>query len=110
MKVAIFYEKTEKAVQVGKEAGYSYAEADCKSLDIVTLSDSAAKGTEYKTTAKIIDNYMASVKKNSESIISVSAGISYGERESYLYENLDLLLSAILDEGAEIVQVRDIVK
>ena len=53
---------------------------------------------------------MASVKKNSESIISVSAGISYGERESYLYENLDLLLSAILDEGAEIVQVRDIVK
>lgn len=107
---APYYAKTEKAVQVGKEAGYLYAEANCKSLDIVTLSDSAAKGTEYKTTAKIIDNYMASVKKNSESIISVSAGISYGERESYLYENLDLLLSAILDEGAEIVQVRDIVK
>ena len=42
--------------------------------------------------------------------IPVTVGISSGTRENYLYDNLDLLLSAILDAGFDIVPLRYIVE
>ena len=53
---------------------------------------------------------MESIKINEGGIVPVTTGISRGTRESYLYDNLDLLLSAILDAGYEIVPLRYIVE
>ena len=107
---APYYTKIDKAVQAGKETGYTYADANCNGLDTVTLEESASKKAEYKNSTEIIDIYMSRVKKNPSSVISISTGISRGERESYLYEDLDLLLSALLDEGFDIVMVSDLIK
>lgn len=105
-----YYAKNEKIIQAGKNAGYTYADSMCRGLDIVTLEESVSKKAEYKTATQIIDSYMNSAKRNAETVISVAAGISHGERESYLYDVLDLLFSAVLDEGFEIVMLRDLIK
>ena len=43
-------------------------------------------------------------------IIPVSIGKTSGTRKDYLYEKLDLLISAILDKGYEITDVRGLKK
>ena len=107
---APFYTKIEKAVSAGKETGYTYAEANCNGLDVITLEEAASHKAEYKNSTEIIDAYMNRVKKSAYSVISIATGISHGERESFLYEDLDLLLSALLDEGYDIVMVSDLIK
>ena len=49
---------------------------------------------------------MKHLKSNGGGIVPVTVGLSNGTRESYLYDSLDLLLSAILDAGFDIVPVR----
>ena len=106
---APYYKKIDKAIQVGKAAGYTYVDAVSPCLDTVTLEDAVRGRAEYLSPEKIINIYMEKVRSGKGRILSVAAGISYGERESYLYETLDLLLSALLDEGYDIVLVRDVI-
>lgn len=106
---APYYKKIERAIQVGKDAGYTYVDAMNSCLDTVTLEDAVRGKAEYLSPEKIIEIYMRNVRAGKGNILSVTAGISYGERESYLYETLDLLLSALLDEGYDVIMVRDIV-
>ncbi len=105
-----YYAKNDKIIQAGKNAGYIYADSMCRGLDIVTLEESVSRKAEYKTATQIIDSYMNTAKRNAETVISVTAGISHGERESYLYDVLDLLFSTLLDEGFEIATLRDLIK
>ena len=106
---APYYKKIEKAIQVGKDAGYTYVDALSSCLDTVTLEDAVRGKAEYLSPEQIINIYMQGVRSGKGNILSVAAGISYGERESYLYETLDLLLSALLDEGYDVVLVRDVI-
>ena len=53
---------------------------------------------------------MSSLIKNKGGIIPVTVGIAGGSRKSYVYDSLDLLISAILDEGFQIVPVRMLIQ
>ena len=50
---------------------------------------------------------MSDLNRAGGGILAVSVGLPRGSRESLLYENLDLLISALLDEGYEIAAARD---
>lgn len=99
------YDATEKIIQDGKKAGYEYVSPRFAVFDNVTLEQAVSGKGKYLSPGKLIDFYMKMLESG-EKIIPVTVGISRGTRESYLYDNLDLLLSAILDAGYEIVPLR----
>lgn len=99
---APYYRSTKDIRDSGKKAGYSYISTMQKNRDTVTLEQSAIEGAEYLTPAQIIAELMESLKQYNGGVIPVTTGIARGERASYVYENLDLLISALLDEGYDI--------
>ena len=103
---APYYQKSERMVTAAKSAGYTYIEPSLNSFDSTTLEDAAASRGTYYTPAELIDLYMANATKSKTCIIPISVGISRGTRSGYLYDNMDLLINAILDSGFEIVPVR----
>ena len=60
--------------------------------------------------ANLDDEIIDYVIENLEpgSIIPISVGIASGTRGDYLYDKLDVLISAILSEGYEIVTVSEL--
>lgn len=104
------YKATEKIIQDGKKAGYDYIFVKHPADDSVTLEQSVKGEGKYLSPSEIIESYMKVLRENNGGFIPVTVGISRGSRESYLYNNLDLLLSAVLDAGYEIVPLRYIVK
>lgn len=107
---APYYFKSERLVTAGKDAGYSYVDASKHSYDTVTLEDAVSSLSNYYTPAELINIYMSSLIKNKGGIIPVTVGIAGGSRKSYVYDSLDLLISAILDEGFQIVPVRMLIQ
>lgn len=107
---APYYKKTDTIVAAGKKAGYSYVEPSVYPYDTVTLEDAASHSAQYFTSAEIINIYTQTLLKNGGGIIPVTAGITDGIRETYVYDNLDLLINAILDEGFQIVPVRTLLQ
>lgn len=105
---APLYEVTDKIIQDGKKAGYDYVAPRFSVFDYVTLEQAVEGKGKYLSPSKLIDFYMKMIE-GGEKIIPITIGISRGTRESYLYDNLDLLLSAILDEGYEIVPLRYVI-
>ena len=103
---APYYKKSERMVAAAKAAGYTYVEPSLHSFDSTTLEDAAASRGTYYTPAELIDLYMAAASRVKSGVIPITVGISRGTRSSYLYDNMDLLLNAILDSGFEIVPVR----
>lgn len=103
------YSVTPKIIQDGKKAGYTYVDVKSSVSDSVTLEDAVYKKGEYLSVAELIEYYLKMLESG-QNIIPVTIGLSSGTRESYLYENLDLLLSAILDAGYEIVPLRNLIE
>lgn len=103
---APFYQVTEKMIQSGVNAGYAYAATAQTASDTVTLEQAVNGEGKYFSPCGLIDSYMKMLEANNGGAVPVTVGISRGSRESYLYDNLDLLLSAILDAGYEIVPLR----
>lgn len=101
-----FYEGTDKIIEAGKNAGYAYIMPFLGVRDSVFLEDVVNGKGKYVSPSEIIDVYMKHLKSNGGGIVPVTVGLSNGTRESYLYDSLDLLLSAILDAGFDIVPVR----
>lgn len=102
---APYYTASEKIVQDGKKAGYDYVDVKNPACDSVTLEQAVKGEGKYLCPGEIIESYVQALNEG-EKIVPVTIGISRGTRESYLYENLDLLISAILDAGYEIVPLR----
>ncbi|MDE5898100.1 MAG: polysaccharide deacetylase family protein [Treponemataceae bacterium] len=101
------YDATERMVQAGQNAGYTYVDWQYDFSDSVTLEECAAGGAYY-TAPQLIDMYMAAVAENGGGVIPITVGAARGSRESYVYNSLDLLISALLDSGCDIVPVRDL--
>lgn len=106
---APLYQATDEIIQSGVNAGYTYVNAIEHTSDTITL-EQLAKGAKYWTTPKLIERYIEALKANNGGILPVTVGISRGSRERYLYEDLDLLIAEIMDEGFDIVPVREILK
>jgi len=90
----------------GEKAGYRYVEAGKNALDVQTLENAVLKKQNYFSSSQIISYFSENAKDGT--IIPISTGIATGSRSDYLYEKLDLLISALLDAGFEIVTVRDL--
>ncbi len=103
------YAASEKIIQDGKKAGYDYIDIKNPVCDSVTLEQAVNGKGKYLCPGKLIESYVKTLDEG-EKVIPVTVGISRGTRESYLYDNLDLLISAILDAGYEIVPLRYILE
>ena len=106
---APYYAVSEKIIQDGKKAGYDYIDIKNSVCDSVTLEQAVNGNGKYLCPGELIESYVKTLDEG-EKVIPVTVGISRGTRESYLYDNLDLLISAILDAGYEIVPLRYILE
>ncbi len=90
----------------GKNAGYKYIDRGLSPLDTVTLEAAASRGETYQSASDIINEIVKQLKPGA--IIPISCGISNGTRTDYVYNKIDLLISAILSAGYDIVPVTDL--
>jgi len=100
---APYYRATAAVRGAGTKAGYRYIDAVPGSNGEMTLEDAADSGSVYLTASQIIERNISALKKNNGGSIPVTVGFACGMRSDYVYQNLDLLISAILDEGFTIV-------
>lgn len=101
-----YYKTTEAIIKGGRDAGYTLVRPTTKQLDLQTLEDTAKNSTTYYSSAKIIEGIFSVLKD--KAIIPISVGLSNGTRTDYLYNKIDVLISAILEAGYEIVKVSDL--
>ncbi|MDR1785440.1 MAG: polysaccharide deacetylase family protein, partial [Spirochaetaceae bacterium] len=94
------YVSTPEIIKAGNEAGYRWVKGDIIPPDRVTLEQSISRKIPYLSASAMIENITASLQGGA--VIPVAAGVSGGRRTDYLYEKLDVLISAILDGGYEI--------
>ncbi|MCR5218255.1 polysaccharide deacetylase family protein [Treponema sp.] len=99
---APYYRSNDMMKAAAAEAGYSYLEACQEIKDSVSFEEAASDpSVKYLSSSQLIDQITASLYDGM--VISISTGKSKGSRKDYLYENIDLLISAILDSGCTIV-------
>ncbi len=103
---APYYDVTDDIRNYGKKAGYVYVESDYALKDTSTIEDYVREGNTYYPTKQIIADITSSLKDGS--VISVSTGVSAGTRTDYLYDRLDVLISAIQEAGYRIVPVSEL--
>ncbi|MBQ5999041.1 MAG: hypothetical protein IJL70_06180 [Treponema sp.] len=100
------YEGGEKIISAGNNAGYTYVMPFLNVRDNVSMEDAICGKGRYVAPSIIIETYMKYFKSNGGGVIPITVGLSSGTRENYMYDSLDLLLSAILDAGYDIVPLR----
>ncbi|MBP5251232.1 MAG: polysaccharide deacetylase family protein [Treponema sp.] len=103
---APYYNSEKMMKTASKQAGYTYVDAFTKYMDNVTFEKSASEKIPYLSASELIDGISDSLYDGI--IIPVNAGRVEGTRKDYLYEHLDLLISAILDSGYEITDAGSI--
>jgi len=101
-----YYKTTSTIVNGGKQAGYTLVVPTTKQLDMQTLEDTAKNSTTYYSSSKIIEGIFSVLKD--KAIIPVSVGLSNGTRTDYLYNKIDVLISAIIEKGYKIVPVSEL--
>jgi peptidoglycan/xylan/chitin deacetylase (PgdA/CDA1 family) len=103
---APYYRSSKTITTASAKAGYTLVEPTIKPLDTLSIENAAKGGTIYLSSGKMVEGITAALKPGA--VIPVSTGINLGTRTDYLYEDLDLLLSAILEAGYEIVPVTEL--
>ena len=98
------YRVTAAMKKAANASGYRYVECGKWSFDTQTFEQALRRGENYLTASDIISYYAANA--NDMTIIPIITGISKGSRSDYLYDKLDLLITALWDAGYEIVPVR----
>lgn len=101
-----YYKTTTSIINGGKEAGYTLVTPTTKQLDLQTLEDTAKNSTTYYSSGKIIEGIFGILRDNA--IIPISVGLSNGTRTDYLYNKIDVLISAIIEKGYNIVPVSEL--
>ena len=101
-----YYKTTKAIISGGKQAGYTLVVPTTKQLDMQTLEDTAKNSTTYYSSAKIIEGIFSVLRDRA--IIPVSVGLSDGTRTDYLYNKIDVLISAIIEKGYKIVPISEL--
>ncbi len=96
------YSVNKTILEAAKSLNYQYIGRDIDPLDWVNRLDFSTASLYYNVTA-IIDRIMKDVKPGS--IIPIRLGKPEGDRDSYLFLELPLLINALLSEGYSIVPV-----
>ena len=103
---APFYKVTEEMKQSGAEAGYTYIQADLFGKDTMSFEECYREKKQYHSVSDIVTEYVS--KLHDMAVLSVSTGLSSGSRSDYLYEHLELLISAVLEKGYSIVPIQEL--
>ncbi|MCM1321892.1 MAG: polysaccharide deacetylase family protein [Bacteroides sp.] len=103
-----YYYYNDMIARAGEQSGYRYIHGNLLPGDTVTLEAAACNDGVYVSAAAMIDNLAAALHDGA--VIPVSIGVSGGIRRDYLYDKLDLLISAAKDAGYDIVCVSDLHK
>ncbi|MBQ7158690.1 MAG: polysaccharide deacetylase family protein, partial [Treponema sp.] len=101
---APYYRVTAGMKKAANASGYRYVDCGKWSLDTQTFEQALQKKEPYLTSSEIISYYAANARDMT--ILPVVIGISKGSRSDYLYDKLDLLITALWDAGYEIVPIR----
>ena len=101
-----YYKTTSEIISGGKQAGYTLVTPTTKQLDLQTIEDTAKNSTTYYSSTKIIEGIFKVLKN--KSIIPISVGLSNGTRTDYLYNKIDVLISAIIEKGYNIVTISEL--
>lgn len=100
------YHASDDVKRAGTSAGYIYVNAFDKYNDRCTYEQCLATGEEYMDSSELIDAIVSNLRDGM--VIPVTIGKTAGTRKDYLYQKLDLLIAAILDNGYEIVGLRNL--
>ena len=87
---------------------YTYVGRDVDPLDWVGRFQGSLTQGLYSGAHDLVERAVAAVKPGS--IVPIRIGIPDGGREDYLYNELPLLINALLAEGYEIVPVSALMK
>lgn len=103
---APFYHSNQLMKDAGAEAGYTYVESFDKFKSGI-ISKPSKENTKVCTDASsLVDSYIENLYDGI--VIPVPIGADDDVRRDYLYEKLDLLISAVLENGYEIVPLKDL--
>lgn len=95
-------------LNAAKEMNYIYIGRDIDPLDWVGRYQSSISQELYANTHDLIENTSAEARPGS--IIPIRIGIPAGGREDYFYNELPLLLNALISRGLDIVPVSSLLK
>lgn len=98
---APFYSAGQKIIDYGENAGYRY-------INSVSMMNDCEKLDKNIKPEEIIHNYCVMLNKTGKGIVPVSVGFSQGNRTEPLYNYLDILLCALIDEGFEFVDINEL--
>ncbi len=98
-----FYALNSVLLEAGASMNYSYVGRDIDPLDWVGRSQGSLSQALYAGAHDIVERVAAAAKPGS--IIPIQLGVPEGGRGDYLFNELPLLLNALLAEGYEIVPV-----
>ncbi|MCL1927667.1 MAG: polysaccharide deacetylase family protein [Treponema sp.] len=98
-----FYALSKEIADASAAVGYRTIGRDVDSRDWISSIDARRLGIDQLSAADIIDNVVDAVQGGS--IIPIRLGLLEGGRADYLYNSLEVLLDALLQEGYEIVSV-----
>jgi hypothetical protein len=99
---APFYVVNSDILAASREMNYDYIGRDVDPLDW-TLSDPAAGLSRGLSVPEMVERVVGLKKPGS--IIPIRLGINDQRSGGYLYNNLDVLLNALLEEGYNVVPV-----
>ena len=95
-------------LKAGSDAGYTWVDKGLAPLDMLTYEQVLKSGEKYYTSSQLIDYIVENLENGA--VIPISVGISEGTRGDYLYDKLDVLISAILAKGYQIVTVSELLQ
>lgn len=96
---APFYNADPNIISYGENTGYKY---------IQSYNDVNDYKNPELTSVQLIQSYYETVALTNGGIVPVTVGFSQGNRTTPLYNYLDLLISALIDAGYELVDVNDL--
>ncbi|MBP3709527.1 MAG: polysaccharide deacetylase family protein [Treponema sp.] len=102
---APYYRATDVTRSFGEKAGYAYVDAVNGGKGETAVETAA---THVESATRIIEAHLASLAKNGGGVVPVTVGFAQSARTDYVHQNLDLLVSAILDSGFDIVDAEAI--
>ncbi len=106
-----FYFVSPPILQASRELGYTFVGRDVDSLDWVPRRDDSGLSRLYLPTAQIIERVVEESRPGS--IISMTVGVplegeSFGGRDDYLFQHLDLLINRLMERGYSVVPVSEL--
>lgn len=102
------YAYNESVIKYGNEAGYTFVNYTLDSLDWVGKNNRELSICNYMTSSEIIKKIVQNIKPGY--IIALSTGKNGSDRDDWLFNNLDLLISELIRNGYSFTTVGDIMK